>query len=235
MSTIQAALEAQKRMLAAKAGGMPGGITPPPDPVDPSVTLALAKARAAALMTCQDAPPAAPPPPDPMAAIANAKAMLQQSMQPQRLPAEPLPGTLLLGKAPAMQSIGGALGGGLGKGPGFSSLSGFGGGRPPWGAAVSGMRPPMRGMGAGGGMGPHGMMPPVGLGNGMNPLAGKGMPKIGAEQFQGSLSSKGRPSAPPPGLDVPKAPALPPANLGNLAAMKEVSPALAALMQGGLV
>lgn len=206
-SSIQAALEAQKKMLAAKAGSMPA---PPPEPVthvDPAVTLALARARAAALMTCQESSE----PLGPMQAIANARGMLQS-----RLPAEPAPGALLLGKGwgkGASMAIGGGLLAPMGMGKvGPSSLSGFGGGRPQWGGGLA--RPPLRGM-------------PQLAGGMMGPLGGKGiMPKLGAEQLQGSLSTKAR----PPGGPAAKQQAA--AGLGNLAAMKEVSPALAALMQG---
>lgn len=216
-SSIQAALEAQKKMLAAKAGGMPMMpsapvvVAPPmqqalaPEPVDPAITLAIAKAKAAALKTCtgESGPSRGPS----AGAIESAKQLLQQSSaavaafpqikpptMPKGAPVPPLRPGLLCGQT---EMSPGAF---AGKAMGFPSV----------------VRPPMRAQGA------------LGMPN------AKGLP-LTASSLQGSTTSKAAAAA---GLAAvgatAKQPAAGPTGLGSLAAMKEVSPALAALMQGGL-
>lgn len=281
MSSIQAALEAQQKMLAAKAGGAPGA------PVDPSVTLAMAKARAAALMTCADQPqgPAVVPgldfagrpvpalPPLPQALLPHNQAL--NLMQPPSGKAAPVPpGLIPPGGAPAACPVPGGMQAlmSMPKAPqamlgagSASALAGCGGcvGRPQWGSAVgAGSRP------AFGAQGKMGCGAPPKMSN-----IPPGVTALGTAAVQGSLTSKAAANAgpPPTGKAVVAAPGIsvqagvaptalggavakgavlaptsapaPPvpkpspvgtANLANLGTMKEVSPALAALMQGGL-
>lgn len=261
-SSIQAALEAQKKMLAAKAAALaitgPTGVVvpappappaPPPDIVDPAITLAIAKAKAAALKTCTSDTGGANGP----SAIDNAKALLQQSSAavaafphvkttlPNGLPkpAAPIPplrpglvgqsdnpsaprpallqqvlNTLqsrgALAPAPAALPAPGAL---LPPAPALPALVPLSAGKGIGTASV--VRPPARF--------------PVGTPK-LLPLLTPSVPQ--------STTSKAAPAglaaAGATAKQTTPAPLALPSGLGPLAAMKEVSPALAALMQGGL-
>lgn len=257
MSSIQAALEAQKKMFAAKA------TQPPPPPqqefVDPAITLAIAKAKAAALMTCSSDSGGGGGGESGPSALDNAKALLSSTAN---FPQAVLPKSSLPGLQPMM-----GLGGGLSvpRPAGLQQplrppcLSGLGGGFVPGvvpplsrpcggmmgcgpmsvpgkaslptprmvgGLAQGGVRP----MGALSGCGfPPGLVPPVtskaSLGSMMGP---QGSFNLGATAKLGSIG--------PPGLGfgglVGNSFSAPGPSLAGFEGMKEVSPALAALMQG---
>lgn len=240
-SSIQAALEAQKKMLAAKAAGMGPGVVPPPpmhEPgfalVDPAITLAIAKAKAAALRTCMEAeqaaltgmaPALAPglvPPACAMTGMGPCHMLGKAGMLP------PLrPGMISMSQhiRPITQVIQ----------PGLSALSPLGStklGAPP--ATI--VRPPLRPIMPGSVPVPPRMPLTQGLLRGST-TSKASMPFGEPGSAPAGATAKGAMIVPPAGWVPPGgsvAALTPPGGLGNLTTMKEVSPALAQLMQGGL-
>lgn len=273
VSSIQAALEAQQKMLAAKAGGMSmlgAGQPPPPPPevaqqaVDTAITLAIAKAKALALRTSmeQDAAQAALGGPGPALGHIGGPG---SCLPPGMTPVPPLFGSpvgALQGPwtGPAAGCFGGPCGGPRPMGgnlvrprivvppggmrapvrpgmismtqtmrpvmpiiqPGLSALS-------PLGSTKAGGPSIPRGP-CGGPMMARGKMPAAMPVASMSAMMPKAPPFNVTDLLQATVSKGSMPKQPSP-LAAP-----PPtgAGFGDLAGMKEVSPALAALMQGGL-
>lgn len=288
LSSIQAALEAQKKMLAAKAAAATIQVVPPPMPVsamlrppapppevvDPAITLAIAKAKAAALKTCTGDGAATRP-----SAIENARALLRQSSAavasfpqvkltaqlPLPKPVTPLallrpsitaagsmepgsPGAQVTPRSAFLQQVLGGLAarphlnqGAALAAPGLAS---------PIASKALGtvVRPPPK-------MGAPGASPLVKVLPLLTPTLGPASttskaPSPLAGWAPVGATAKQAPTTVPPPVPRPLLGFVNPStnmggrslsfqsslgSLGDLAAMKEVSPALAALMQGGLV
>jgi len=228
-------------MLEAKAAGLPmpaqpqQPAAPPEPPMDPAIAAAIAKARAAAMATCSDsggggqAPGALNINNAAQAAIAKANATLLASSSVMGETS---------GLLNTMQMMTGAARPTLPVG-----LGGVGGYQAP-----TMIRPTLSPMGQMGGMGQLGQMNQMGMGQVILPKAQMGMmggglrPTIRPAGLMGMGGMGGVPQVVPP---PPKMQAMPGVGLGGaaamsksgatvapvgLAGMKEVSPALAALM-----
>lgn len=236
----------QKAMLEAKAAGLPlptaEGAAPPEPPMDPAITIAIAKAKAAALATCNSGGGGAEAVPTSMTAqdaIAKANATLaasstavgettgllntMQMMTGQ--PRPPMPGALAPGLA-------GGLPGQTMLRPTISPMGQMGSPQVilpkaqmgMMGGLGGGLRPTIRPPGVvlpGIGGAPQ-VVPPPSKMQAVSPMA------MGMTAMSKSAGGGGVPP-PPPGGAMPKQAG---PDLGSVAGMKEISPALAALMSG---
>jgi len=248
MSSIQKAIALQAAMLAAKAAGlpMPEAAAPPPEPpIDPAITIAIAKARAAAMATCNNSGSQARPNLDPSisAAAYSAIAKANATIDAASTAVGETTGFLntmnmMTGHPRPAGMAGGGLTPGLGGGwvrpplspmgqmgqygqMGYQGQMGQFAPQAKMGMAMGGLiRPTIR---------PGGFVPsPMGM-QGMQGMGGCGGPALvrPPAKMQAVLPG-GMPAMSKsagwvaPGVVMPK--------MGNLP-MKEISPALAALMQ----